>query len=269
MPRGGITRRRFGALTAGALASIAATATTSACQRASGGQAGAPAARGRLRARPVSGVKTIASGTKALGLEASRDAILQVPAAAASTPVPLIVLLHGAGGRAERLLERFGTAPADAGVAVLAPDSRGSSWDAIRFDFGPDVEFIDRALERVFASVAVDPARIAIGGFSDGATYGLSLGLMNGDLFKSIVAFSPGFVVDGPPQGKPRVFVSHGRADSILPIDRCSRVIVPGLQRRGYEVAFHEFDGGHDLPPAIVRDGMAWVAAAGGSPRSS
>jgi len=255
MSRGHISRRQFGVLTAGALASMA---TTAACDLPGGSAA---VAGGRLRARPISGVKTTATGTSALGLGATRDAILQVPAHAPDAVLPLVVLLHGAGSEAGRLLERFGSAPADAGVAVLAPDSRGPTWDAIRYDFGPDVEFIDRALERVFATVAVDPARVAIGGFSDGATYGLSLGLLNGDLFSAIVAFSPGFIVHGPPRGTPRVFLSHGRSDSILPIERCSRVIVPYLQRRGHDVTFREFDGGHEVPPPIAAEGFAFVSA--------
>ena len=75
-----------------------------------------------------------------------------------------------------------------AGVAVLAPDSRGTTWDAIRDDFGDDVTFLNRALEFVFARLHVDPARVAVGGFSDGASYALSLGLANGDLFPRIVA---------------------------------------------------------------------------------
>jgi predicted esterase len=39
--------------------------------------------------------------------------------------------------------------------------------------------------------VAIDPARVAIGGFSDGATYALSLGLINGDLFKRVAPSHP------------------------------------------------------------------------------
>ena len=121
--------------------------------------------------------------------------------------MPLLVLLHGAGGSAERQLLRMGSAPSDAGVAVLAPDSRDQTWDAIRGRFGADIAFLNRALERVFDKVAVDPARVVVGGFSDGATYAVSLGLINGDLFKKIAAFSPGFVVPGEPQGRPRVFI--------------------------------------------------------------
>jgi predicted esterase len=40
-----------------------------------------------------------------------------------------------------------------------------------------------------------------------------------------------------------------------------SRSIVPALRKRGYEVTFREFDGGHEVPADIARDGMQWVAA--------
>jgi phospholipase/carboxylesterase len=146
-------------------------------------------------------------------------------------------------------------------VAVLAPDSRDTTWDAIRRGFGRDVMFVDRALDRVFDTMAIDPARVAAGGFSDGATYALSLGLINGDLFRRVVAFSPGFVIEGAPAGKPRFFISHGTADPILPIEQCSRAIVPALRARGYEVTFREFNGGHEVPPDIAREGLQWVAA--------
>ena len=171
------------------------------------------------------------------------------------------MLLHGAGGSGEGILRRLGAAADEAGVAVLAPDSRDSSWDAIRGGFGDDVTFVDRALERVFETVSVDPGRIAVGGFSDGATYALSLGLIKRDLFRRVVAFSPGFVVSGAPHGKPGFFISHGTADPILPIDQCSRVIVPWLRTHGYDVTFREFDGGHEMPAAIAGEGMRWVAA--------
>ncbi|MFN2533069.1 MAG: phospholipase, partial [Pyrinomonadaceae bacterium] len=78
---------------------------------------------------------------------------------------------------------------------MLAPNSRETTWDAIGGDFGPDVDFLNRALERVFEIAPIDAARVAIGGFSDGATYAISLGLINGDFFNSVVAFSPGFVI--------------------------------------------------------------------------
>jgi phospholipase/carboxylesterase len=41
-------------------------------------------------------------------------------------------------------------------------------------------------------------------------------------VFSSAIAFSPGFVAVAvaEPVGRPRVFVSHGTQDRVLPIDR-------------------------------------------------
>ena len=252
-----MTRRRFSAMTGGLVASALLGHGCRLDGEAAQGNAS------RLTVRPNDNTKTSAEGEHRLDLDdgSGRGAILQMPSKPAGERLPLLVLLHGAGGGGERMLRRLGTAGDAAGVAVLAPDSRGPTWDAIRGDFGPDVAFLNRALERVFQVVAVDSARLAVGGFSDGATYALSIGLINGDLFRRVVAFSPGFVVEGSTHGKPRFFVSHGTADDILPIDRCSRRIVPALRQRGYDVTFREFDGGHEMPPAIASEGLAWLAA--------
>ena len=250
-----ISRRRFGVSIGGAFASFA---LGGACRRASEPR---QPDEGRLTARPHTITEaSVRGGERALGLDRARDAILHLPLTPPKTPLPLIVLFHGAGQSAEDVLSRVGAAPDEAGVAVLAPNSRGRSWDAIRGSFGRDVAFINRSLELVFDTVAIDPARLAVGGFSDGATYALSLALINGDLFRRAVAFSPGFVIDGVPHGTPRFFISHGTADPILPIGSCSRRIVAELQKGGYDVTFREFDGGHEIPPEIAREGMQWAS---------
>lgn len=215
---------------------------------------------GRLTARPRADVTTtLKSGP--LGLPSDgRDGVLQIPADV-SGPLPTVLFLHGATQSGAAMLRRIGAAAEQAGVAVVAPDSRDGTWDAIRGHFGEDVVYLNRVLEYVFDHVNVDPARLVIGGFSDGASYALSLGLVNGDLFPKVLACSPGFIFPGPAHGKPRFFFSHGTSDPILPIDECSRVIVPNLRAMGYNVAFREFDGRHELPPAIASAAMEWVAA--------
>jgi len=241
----------------GRLTARPAPASTTTRNATAGKPATDPANSGALGAEFAPGT------TRPLKLERSRDAVLQLPTKATDQPLALLVMLHGAGGSGENVLRRVAAAAEDTGVAVLAPDSRDATWDGIRGGFGPDVTFIDRALARVFERVPIDPERIAVGGFSDGATYALSLGLVNGDLFRRVVAFSPGFIVGGTPQGKPQFFVSHGTADQILPIDQCSRVLVPQLQRRGYEVTFKEFAGGHQVPPDMAAEALRWVANRG------
>ena len=203
-------------------------------------------------------------GEHALGLDAGsgRDGVLIVPAAyRPDSPAPLAVVLHGAGGSARRVTSLFSVA-AELGVIVLAPESRGGTWDGIRGSYGPDIEFLKRALAHAFERCAVDRRRLAIGGFSDGASYGLSVGLANGDLFTHILACSPGFAIPGPVRGRPRIFVSHGKADQILPISSTSRRIVPELEKAGYAVTYREFDGPHTVPPAIAREAFTWFTGA-------
>ena len=127
--------------------------------------------------------------------------------------------------------------------------------------FGADVAFIDQALAWTFERYAIDPDSIGVAGFSDGASYALSLGLANGDLFGRVMAFSPGFVAPAPLQGRPRLFISHGTADTVLPIDQCSRRIVPLLRQASYDVTYQEFDGPHTVPPEIAQAAVAWFLA--------
>lgn len=215
---------------------------------------------GRLTARPQAGVKTTGAGQ--ITIEGGRGAILQLPKNAGDAPLPLLVMLHGATQNAEDMFWYLGSTPDEAGVAVLAPKSDDTTWDAIRGTFATDVEYLNRALERVFTTTAIDPARIAVGGFSDGATYAIALGLINGDLFNSVVAFSPGFIIRNEPNGKPRFFISHGTHDQILPIDACSRRIAARLKAEGYEVNLREFEGDHEIPEDVAREGLSWISRA-------
>jgi len=220
----------------------------------------------RLTARPAgsgepSG-RRLESGLRHLGLGGDRDGLLYVPhAAAAGGPCPLIVSLHGARGHAAAMVAHPVLERAEAiGALVLAPDSRGGTWDVLTGGFGPDVAFLDAALRAVFASVPVDPARVAISGFSDGASYALSVGLVNGDLFTHVLAFSPGFMAPDSQHGQPPIFISHGTEDAVLDIRRCSRELVPLLEQVGYTVSYVEFEGGHQVPPEVLDHAFAWFA---------
>src|SRR5262249_24267899 len=124
----------------------------------------------------------------------------------------------------------------------------------------PDLAFIDKALQQTFDRCAVDPERIAVEGFSDGASYALGLGLPNGDLFRRVMAFSPGMIPasESPDMGKPRFFLSHGHQDPVLSFNGTSKAFVPGLRKDGFDVTFVEFDGVHELPPAVLNQAMDW-----------
>jgi phospholipase/carboxylesterase len=222
----------------------------------------------RLTARPQTSPIQAAEGppgvpgTHPLGLGAPRDAVLHVPPGVVpGVAAPLVLTLHGAGGDAETGLALLRPPADERGLLLLAPAARTSTWDAVLGDYGRDAALIDRALATVFATFAVDPGRVAVAGFSDGASYALGLGLANGGLLRRIVAFSPGFVPPGTSrEGMPPVFVSHGDADDVLPIDRTSREIVPELRDDGYDVTYREFSGAHTVPADIAREAVEWLA---------
>jgi phospholipase/carboxylesterase len=219
--------------------------------------------QGRLRSRPVrTPARASPVGLRVLGSDAgSAEGYLYVPAGyRTETSAPLVLLLHGAGEDARDGLAQLRGQADEVGIILLACSSHGPTWDSIvsRGRYDSDIAAIDRALEHTFSRCAVDPSRVAVGGYSDGASYALSLGLANGDLFSHVLAFSPGFLAPTGQRGSPRIFVSHGTQDRWLPIDSCSRRIFPRLERAGYEVCYREFEDGHVVPPGIAREAAVW-----------
>jgi phospholipase/carboxylesterase len=216
--------------------------------------------KAHLDARPSQVTAGALTGLRKLGLGGERDSYLFVPDSyKAETPLPLVLLLHGAGGHAHDGLRVLLHLAEQSGLILVAPASRSATWDIIaNRRYGPDVELIDRILTHVFAKYAVDPTHLAIGGFSDGASYALSLGLANGELFTHILAFSPGFIGPVEAQGDPKIFISHGTADNVLPIGPCSRRIVPELRAAEYNVMVDEFEGGHAIPPEVAQFAVNW-----------
>ena len=250
------TRRQFLGTLAGGAVTLLGCGSSSGPDDASGGGSA------RLTARPTPPTSTVSPGTVQITPENPNDGVLVVPSGYDATqPWPLILALHGAGGSPAGPVSLLGSLAESRGFLLLAVGARGLTWDVLTFKYSYDVTFIDGALRWVFERCAVDPARIVIEGFSDGASYALGLALANGDLFTRAIAFSPGFIPrsDSPPVGKPRFFDSHGRQDPVLGIDRASRRIVPTLKDRGYDVTYVEFDGGHAVPQDVATRAVSWM----------
>ena len=217
------------------------------------------AAEGRLLSRPETHANGGPTGLQPLGLDRNRDGWLYVPKShRADRPAPLVLMLHGAGGDGRNGLNPLQPLADEADLILLAPDSRLQTWDVLYGEYGPDIDFIDRALAQTFSRYAVDPKRIAVEGFSDGASYALSVGITNGDFFTHVIAFSPGFMAPAGQEGRPHLYVSHGKRDTVLPIDVCSRRLVPRLERAGYDLLYREFDGPHTVPPEIAQEAVSW-----------
>lgn len=249
-----MNRREFLARTA-----VGTAGLLTACRENPAGPTGDP--YGRLTSRRTAPTSSITPGYHALGLPDAedRDGLLYVPAGYdAAVSAPLLVMLHGGGGSGadwevpalEALLDELG-------CVMLAPDSRRFTWDYPGGGrFGVDVAFINQALAETFRRCNVDATAISIAGFSDGATEALGLGVMNGDLFSGVIAFSPGWFDVPRSRGNPRIFVSHGSDDEVFDAGWTRTYIVPTLEEMSYDVEYVEFDGGHTLPVAILDQAM-------------
>jgi predicted esterase len=199
-------------------------------------------------------------GLQKLGLGSRRDSYIYVPPDyRPDQPRPLVLLLHGAGGHAHDGLRILLHLADKENLILVAPASHAATWDIIaRRAYGADLALADRSLDYVFGHYAIDSAHVGIGGFSDGASYALTLGLANGDLFTHVLAFSPGFIGPIEQRGAPAVFVSHGEQDTVLPIDACGRNIERQLRGADYALTYREFQGGHVIPPEVAVEAVDW-----------
>ena len=217
----------------------------------------------RLTADPSawSGGPAAAPGLHRLPVDRGPEALLYVPRSAAGDGrVPLLLALPGAGNDTEKVVEAIRPHADRTGAVVLGVGFRSGRWDVLLGGFGRDVRVIDSMLARTFRRVHVDPRRVGVAGYSDGASYALSLARANGGLLRNAVAFSPGFMAEVEPRGKPEITITHGTEDPVLPIGRTSRVIVPQLQDAGLEVRYREFEGGHKIPHPLLPWALRWLA---------
>lgn len=239
----------------------------------------ARAAGPALTAHPPS-TTVVNADTRSGVLSLAGGAYAYLPKNRTAAPAPVLVALHGAGGQASQVLESFRESADTNGIVLLIPQSIKSTWDMIEDlksrlgiemnvqpRYGKDLKALDAALADLFGKVAVDPARIGIMGFSDGATYALSVGTANPQLFKRIIAFSPGPAFLGRSGADQHVFISHGENDRVLPF-ATARGHAAKLRVKKVPVEFHKFDGGHEVPKAIKEKALAFFrdpAATAGS----
>ena len=201
------------------------------------------------------------------------------PIHAAPGSPPLLLLLHGVGshehdltGLAPSLDGRFLVASARA-PNTLAPWSY--VWFHIEFtQGGPVIDPLEaeesrvtllRFIDELIAAYGIDPKRVYLLGFSQGAIMSLSLALTRPDKMAGVVAMSGRILpevlplVDAPAAlaGLP-IFVVHGTADPVLPIHygRASRDRLAGLP---VALTYREYPMGHQVTMESLQDVAAWL----------
>ena len=186
---------------------------------------------------------------------------------------PLITVLHGAGRQDEMLVKACRDQPETRDALFLVPRSLLPTWDLIASPERPDLDFLEYAYDLIYRRYPVDPDRQALLGYSDGASYALSVGLSNPRIFRAVMGWAAGFIALAPafdPDAapKPAVLLEYGTHDELFPFDRVALPMRENLRRAGYTVEFRVDQGGKHWPSAdFLPEALDWFFSEPWAPR--
>jgi phospholipase/carboxylesterase len=166
---------------------------------------------------------------------------------------PLVTVLHGAGRQDELLVRACRGEPEKRQALFLVPRSVLPTWDLIASDARPDLDFLQHAFDLIYRRYPVDPARQALLGYSDGASYALAVGLSNPHVFSAVMGWAAGFLaIDDrrirETDPKPAVLLEYGTHDELFPFERVALPMRATLEGMGYSVEFRVDQGGRHWP---------------------
>ena len=202
------------------------------------------------------------------------NAFFYRPARASNSPRPLIILFHGAGMSARNFLDGARSEADRCDCLLLSIQSSGPTWDTIglvsaasRYGsatrdqlFGADTGRVEQALSIALKAADADRRAVILAGFSDGASYALSLGLANPAIVSGIIAFAPGFHLEPAALNpKQRLCIAPSPTDKILSFERTRDDTVASLKRAGFDLRFRTFEGGHRVDRSILSEGIDFV----------
>lgn len=210
---------------------------------------------------------------------------------------PVVVLLHGFGAPGDDLaaLGELFEAPADTRyvfpVAPLTfPSEFGDSRAWWMIDIDARLEAMARGaideivqdepegladasrrlrehLEEVERALGAGRDQIVLGGFSQGSMVALDVALRSEQPFAGLMVLSgtllcaDTWIAGMEKQRGVPVLQSHGRLDPILPFALAER-LRDHMREAGMDVDWVEFDGGHEIPPAVLDRGGALISRA-------
>jgi phospholipase/carboxylesterase len=202
----------------------------------------------------------------------------------------LIVMLHGLSGDEDVMWIFDHALPRSAAViaprALYASELGGYSWTraAVRdqldqVDFQDATAYLARFMREVTAVYQVDPQRVIVMGFSQGAALSYAFSLEHPAMLCGVIALA-GFL---PPHNRhsqrtcaahsvvqvptplrsaqnafPRYLIVHGAHDEAVPIERAREARLV-LESRGASVEYHEHRVGHKVSAQGMQEIKHWI----------
>jgi polyhydroxybutyrate depolymerase len=159
---------------------------------------------------------------------------------------PMVLLLHGGGGRGDRVNRAMGYGPsreaAERGWVLVTPDGHDKSWNDGREVFEnvspsgqpiDDLGFLNKLVDQLAAEGTIDPNRVFVMGMSNGGHMAYSLAVHRADRFHTIAPLISNLPkgMDGEAPSRPvSVLVMNGTKDPLIPYNG-GEVVVFGKNR--------------------------------------
>jgi predicted esterase len=241
----------------------------------------------RVEPKPPEPVAALPTGWVWIERGAQRAALFTPDEIDPARRYPLLAVLHGAGRQDEALMKAYRDEAERRQALFLVPRSFHPTWDLIALaaqggvhalpnapSDRPDLDFLEYACDLIFRRYPVDAARVGLVGYSDGASYALSLGLSNPQLFRAVMGWAAGFVVideDAAAPGTPRpaVLLEYGTHDELFPFEQVAVPMREQLEAFGCRVTFRVDQGGRHWPSGQFQDeALDWFFSEPWQPRS-
>ncbi|HPU51285.1 MAG TPA: hypothetical protein PK359_06985 [Burkholderiaceae bacterium] len=181
---------------------------------------------------------------------------------------PLIMALHGGGGRGRGFLWSWLRDARTRGAILVAPTSLGPTWALTDDDH--DTPHLAQILDFVRSQWPVDPTRVLLTGMSDGGTFAYVSGLQPESPFTHLAPVSAAFhpmlaeMADGARLRRLPIHIVHGALDWMFPVDM-ARGAASTLQAAGADVTYREVaDLSHVYPVELNGAILDWMDATPG-----
>jgi phospholipase/carboxylesterase len=180
--------------------------------------------------------------------------------------VPLLVAIHGTGGRGAQMVSLFRAEAEREGFIVVAPDSRAAPNGQFTWQVGDtvgeiteDVEHIRRCIAevRAMAGVRIDVEHVLVAGHSGGGSTAPYVAT-NDDLFTAFAVLHGGAFPGGFGSHPVRGWFSTGSADLLRSPARVRQAALDAKPAVAGQIIYREFAGGHDVSELEASELIRW-----------